>query len=534
MNATLTLPNAAAKAKARRRDAAWLAEAMPRTFGVSEEQSYTAFLQRTATRVPEKIAMICGERSLTYAELFAEIAGLAGFVASTCGVKRGERVALLIDNSDRYQALYLAVLATGAVAVPLNTKLTAREIAFQVQNAGAVRVLSQHKFAAVLAEAKAEWMDADAIDPRAHPAYDIAGARVPTGSPAAIYYTSGTTGNPKGVVHTHRSLIAGTLQGPAAWEYNDPSAVTLAMTPLFHIANHTWFLPVLSIGGTMVIDAFKTEATLDLIVRRRITHVFAVPTMLLLMSQKHRATQQDLAHVKNVAFGASAMPPEKLADVKRMFPNAGLVHGMGQTESCGTIVTLPAELAFDKAGSVGIHIDGSDVRVVDDADRDTRPGDVGELVTRSPNVMAGYHERPEASAEALAGGWLRTGDLGYLDEDGYLFLVDRKKDMIIRGGENVYSSEVENVLYMHPGVLQAAVVAARSELFGEEVFAFVVRRDSPDGQALDEAALREHCARNLASFKVPAGISFIEAMPQTATGKVQKHLLRGLLPAALR
>jgi acyl-CoA synthetase (AMP-forming)/AMP-acid ligase II len=524
-----------AQGKHERHDAAWLARALTQEYGVSDNLTYTAFLQRTALRLPDKPAMICENRTLSYAQTFEAIAGLAGYLAGACRVQEGQRVALLLENSERYQIWYLAILALGAIAVPLNTRLTPREIGYQIENASAVAIIAQQKFSAVLAEGGVAWIEGNEIAPASQPRFDIAAAGVKTDAPAAIYYTSGTTGNPKGVVHTHRSLISGTVQGPRCWEYNDPSAVMLAMAPLFHIVNHTMFLPVLHIGGTMVIDTFRTETVLDLIVRRRITHMFAVPTMLLLMSQQHRVSGQDLSRVRTVAFGASAMPPEKLADMQRMFPRAGLVHGMGQTESCGTIVTLPSPLAFDKAGSVGLHIDGADLRVADAAGRDVPPKTVGELLTRGPSVMSHYHQRPEAAAETLAGGWLHTGDLGYLDEDGFLFLVDRKKDMIIRGGENVYSSEVENVLYMHPGVAQAAVVAARSELFGEEVFAFVVRRqEAPEAAGLDEAALRAHCARYLAAYKLPVGIGFIDAMPQTATGKIQKHVLRQQLPPQFR
>lgn len=494
--------------------------------------TFTGFLSRTAARCPAKTAMVCGDRVLTYEALFREVSAVADQLVSRLGLKAGEPTALLLQNSERYQIIYLAIIATGGIAVPLNCGLTAREIAFQLQNSGARRVVSEAKFAAVLEEVGASWTSADALTGAGGPFVDLAHCPVSADSPAAIYYTSGTTGSPKGVVHTHRTLIAGALQGPAAWEYNVADAVTLAMTPLFHIANHTWFLPVLAVGGTMVIDTFKTDHILRLISERRITHLFAVPTMLLLMSQKHAGSGLDFSHVRNVAFGAAPMPPEKLADVKRMFPNAGLVHGMGQTESCGTIVTLPSGHAFDKAGSVGIHIVGADVRVVNEVGADTAAGEVGELITRGPNVMVAYHERPGATAETLAGGWLHTGDLGYLDADGYLFLVDRKKDMIIRGGENVYSSEVENVLYMHRGVIQAAVVAAKSEIFGEEVYAFVVRKK--EASEVSEAQLREHCAANLAPFKIPVGIAFLDELPQTATGKIQKHVLRKLLPQQFR
>ena len=527
--------NSGTRSKFARRDAAWLARALVEDYDVGDELTYTAFLRRTALRLAHKPALICDNRTLSYAQTFDAIAALAGYLSGECRVREGQRVALLLDNSERFQIWYLAILALGAIAVPLNTRLTPTEIGYQIEDAAPVVILAQQRFSIVLDDVGAAWIDADAIAPESQPRFDIGAAGVKTDAPAAIYYTSGTTGNPKGVVHTHRSLIAGSVQGPRCWEYNDPSAVALAMTPLFHIANHTWLLPVLHIGGTMVIDTFRTETVLDLIMHQRITHLFAVPTMLLLMIQQHRLTGQDLSRVRTVAFGASAMPAEKLAEVQRMFPHAALVHGMGQTESCGTIVTLPSTLAFEKAGSVGLHIDGADMRVVDAAGRDVPPKTVGELLARGPGVMSHYHQRPEATAETLAGGWLHTGDLGYLDEDGFLFLVDRMKDMIIRGGENVYSSEVEKVLRMHPGVAQAAVVAARSELFGEEVYAFVVpRKEAPEAAGLDEAALRAHCARYLAEFKLPVGARFIEALPQTATGKVQKHVLRQQLPPQFR
>jgi len=513
-----------------RHNSEWLAHQMSTVHGIDDGLSYTAFLHRTALRIPDKVAVICGDRELTYAQLFAVIDAYASALRSAHGITTGSRVALLLDNSEQYQAWYLAILSMGAVAVPLNTKLTAREIAFQVRDADARLAVSEPKFGEALSQVGVRWFDAGSVPVAKTAASPSSLPKVPHGAPAAIYYTSGTTGNPKGVVQTHRSLIASTFQAAVAWEYNEPSAVTLAMTPLFHIANHAWFLPILSVGGTMVIDTFRTEPILELIVRRRITHLFAVPTMLLLMSHKHREMKQDLSHVKTVSFGAAAMPPEKLSEVKQMVPNAGLVHGMGQTESCGTIVTLPSNFAFEKAGSVGINIDGADVRVVDASDQDVAPGVVGELVTRGANVMREYLGHADATSRALAGGWLHTGDLGYLDEDGFLFLVDRKKDMIIRGGENIYSSEVENVLYMHSDVASVSVVGVKSELFGEEVVAFIVMRDPTKVSA---EVLREHCALNLAAFKVPSQFVFLDAMPQTATGKIQKHELRATLAASL-
>ncbi|MBZ0324774.1 MAG: AMP-binding protein, partial [Alphaproteobacteria bacterium] len=232
-----------------------------------------------------------------------------------------------------------------------------------------------------------------------------------------------------------------------------------------------------------------------------------------------------LSGVQVIQFGAAPMAIERLGEVQALFPNASLVHCMGQTESVGLIVTLPSDQATEKLGSVGLPIPGCERRVVDGDDKDVAAGQVGELVARGPNVMVEYLANPDASADTLRGGWLHTGDLGYLDEDGYLYLVDRKKDMIIRGGENIYSTEVEDVIYGHDGVALAAVVGMPSDLFGEEVCAFVVRK--PDA-AVEEADLQAHCRAQLAPFKVPRKVIFLDAFPMTATGKIQKQELKKL------
>jgi len=505
--------------------------------GLAGNLTYPGFLARTARRLPDKTAMVFGERSLSYRQLFDAIRGATVRLRDDHGIGPGARVALLLENSDTYNIWYFAVMALGAVAVPLNVKLVPAEIAFMLQDAGCVLVLSEARFADTLRGIAPGPSGAPALRlldgglPSASPGVFDTGA-VPIDADAAIYYTSGTTGRPKGVVHTHRSLIAGTLQGPPAWEYDSERVVNLAVTPQFHIANHTVFLPTLAVGGTLVIDTFGTERTFELIQRHRVTQLFAVPSILLLLTQFEDRDRFDLGSVTRVAFGAAPMPVHKLEAVQALFPNAALVHGMGQTECSGTTVTLPSPQAFEKAGSVGINIAGTEIRIVDEADAELPAGAVGELVTRGPNVMSRYLNRPEASAEALRGGWLHTGDLGYRDAQGYLYLVDRKKDMIIRGGENIYSSEVEQALYGMPGIALAAVVGQPSELFGEEVFAFLVAREGAPRLTLDE--VQAHCAERLAKYKRPTAIRYLDALPQTATGKIQKGELKAMLapPAA--
>ncbi len=512
-------------------------ERMRREHRLTGNLTVSGFFSRTARRFPDKPALLFEQYAYTYRGLFETIAGVARHLRDEAGVKPGSRVALLLENSDLYDIWYLGTLAIGAVAVPLNTKLTAREIEFILADSETTLLLSEERFEVTIADLAPQVrsrLSVALLTRQAQPgasSWDLESAEVAMEAPAAIYYTSGTTGKPKGVVHTHRSLIAGALQGPLGWEYEDESVVNLATTPLFHIANHTVYLPTLRVGGTLVVDTYKTEQMFELIQRQRVTQLFAVPSMLLLMVQFPERDRYDTGSVVRVLFGAAPMPVHKLEAVQALFPKAALIHGMGQTECSGTTVTLPSSQAYKKAGSVGINIPGTEIRIVDDADRELSPDRVGELVTRGPNVMSHYLNRPEASAETLRGGWLHTGDLGYRDSEGYVYLVDRKKDMIIRGGENIYSTEVEEVLYSLPGVAQAAVVGMPSELFGEEVLAYLVKKEDAPPLTLED--IQAHCGQSLAKFKVPVAVRFVPEMPQTATGKIQKSVLKEMLRSEL-
>lgn len=495
--------------------------------------TFPGFLARTARRFPDKTALVHGDRRHSYRALVHAIAGAARHLREGHRARVGDKVALLMDNSDDYMIWYLAILAMGAVAVPLNIKLTPRELAFMLADSGASLLLSETSFAGTLEILAADLQDRCAValvsaGTQPSPlADDLQQTDIPIEADAAIYYTSGTTGKPKGVVHTHRSLIAGALQGLLGWEYEQEWVVNLATTPLFHIANHTVFLPTLCTGGTLVVDTFKAERMFELIERHQVTYLFCVPSMLLMMLQSPLRGEHDLSSVVQVVFGAAPMPAHRLQAVQEMFSNAALVHGMGQTECCGTTVTLPSASAFAKAGSVGIAIPGTEIRIVDAQDGELPPGEVGELVTRGPNVMRQYLGRPDATADSLRGGWLHTGDLGYRDSEGYVYLVDRKKDMIIRGGENIYSTEVEQVLTMLSEVAAAAVIGTPSEIFGEEVLACLVASEGARALTLEE--VQAHCALHLAKFKWPAAVRYITAMPQTATGKIQKGDLRTML-----
>jgi acyl-CoA synthetase (AMP-forming)/AMP-acid ligase II len=490
--------------------------------------TYTQFLRDAAKDIGARRAIFDGETTLGYAELFARIDGAAAILQAQ-GIKQGDAVAMLVDNSARYAVWFLAILQRGAIAVPINNKLVEREVSFILDNSAARLMVFDRPYQALVDKVLAEKKGIARLLAYMPDAASKSGDEVAAAldSACAVYYTSGTTGVPKGVVHTHRSLIAGCLQASRAWGWNFDAPVSMAVTPMFHIASHTLFFPILYRGGTLIIATFKVDEVLRLMESEGITSFFGVPSILLIMAARARELGVTFPNVKVVQFGAAPMPMDKLGEVQALFPNAGLVHGMGQTESCGTLVTLPGDMAILKIGSVGIAIPATDVAIFDDRDSEVPRGQIGELVGRSPSVMREYLGNPTASAETLKGGWLHTGDLGYMDEDGFVYLVDRKKDMIIRGGENVYSNEVEQVLSSHPAVAEVAVVGGPDPVMGEKVCAFLVTKP---GQARpDVEDIKRHCLAQLAPYKVPVDIRFIDILPRNATGKILKPNLRLIL-----
>lgn len=503
----------------------WFGEAL----AAAGHLSYPQYLFHRAAEVPDHTALIHRDRRWTYRELVGAVAATAGSLRAHAG----QRIVLNVDNGDTYVIVYLAALAAGCVVVPVNPKLTASELAYLIGDAEAALYLHDEAAAAgvpalqhLLRDHVPEMVRAEGLVVRGDEG--LSPQAVDVDAPAAIFYTSGTTGHPKGVVHTHRTLVAGALQAAHAWGYAHDGLVNLAVTPMFHIAAHSWAFPTWAHVGTLVVDSYGTERVFRLIEEHRVNGFGCVPSMLMMMLRSEHREGSDLRSVTNVRFGASPMPPDRLRDVQALFPNASLYHGMGQTESCGTISVLPPELALERAGSTGVPLPGCEVRIVDDEDRDVPTGTAGEVLARSPSVMQGYFRRDEATRETLRGGWLHTGDVGYLDEQGLVWLVDRKKDMIIRGGENIYSVEVENVLLQHADVPACAVIGLPDEVLGERVCAVIATPEPADPARMADM-LKTWCRERLAAFKVPEVVTYLPQMPQTATGKVQKAALRELV-----
>ena len=347
---------------------------------------------------------------------------------------------------------------------------------------------------------------------------------------AWLIYTSGTTGMPKGAMLTHRNLIAACSNSAMSWVRPGDRDTVLFPWPLCHVSGYAWPLSHLMGNTVVLMRAYEPEAFLQHVERYRITSATSAPTMLNMLLQDPKFDDYDLSSLRNIGYGAAAMPVEVLRRAIDKLPGVDFATGFGMTELSGNIFYFSPAAHLEalngdkgKLSSVGHQMPLAVSRVVDDAMNDVAVGEVGELVVRGPQVMSGYWRRPEANEEAFFGGWFHSGDLAKWDKDGNLYIVDRKKDMIITGGENVYSREVEEVLYTHPSVAEAAVVGVPDETWGENIVAVIQLRP---GRSAEPAELIAHCKDSLASYKKPKQVVFVDELPRNAAGKILKRELR--------
>jgi long-chain acyl-CoA synthetase len=438
-------------------------------------------------------ALLLEDELVSYGELESRAAETAAGLRAH-GVVRGDRVALLLPNGAEYVACLFGIWRLGAVAVPLNVLLAPPEIEARVALSGAKLLLTEAPHAPA--------------DP------ELAACRAE--EPAAILFTSGTSGAPKGAVLTHGSIAAAAASVADALSLG-PEDVVLGAAPFSHVLGlSTGIVATLSRGGAVAVERrFDAERTLARMVETGTTILLGVPTMCIALCEAARSASE-LPPIRIAHVGGAAVPVESGRAFESTF-GADLYEGYGLTEMSGIATTYVAGQPR-KPGSVGKPLGSTEVRI---ADADERG--VGEVLFRGPSVVAGYWEDPAATAEAISpDGWLATGDLGYLDDDGYLFLVDRKQDVVIRGGYNVYPREVEEVLYAHPDVLEAAVVGVPHDALGEEVAALVVAR--PDA-GLTVADVREWAKERVAAYKYPRIVVFVDALPKTPTGKILKRAI---------
>jgi len=486
------------------------------------------FVGRSARLQTGRTALVFGGETRTFGDLDERVNLLAGALAER-GVRTGDRVALLLHNGFEFVEALLACHRAGAAAVPVNFRLVADEVEYILADSGAVGLIAGDELVDLVAAAGNLQFrltvgdDYERVLRHSEPLVEW--ADVTEDHVALVMYTSGTTGRPKGALLSHRSLVASTL----SWIHEMGAGsgdVWLSGQPLFHIGGINGLMPFLFLGATQVISPTSRFVAHDAVVRLEAhdtTMCIFVPTQWDEICRAAADARLDCKRLRVAMWGASSCPRATLELMARTFPRAQIVSAYGQTETAGATTLLAGPDATRKLGSVGKPMLGVELRLVDHELRDVGVDEVGEVVYRGPALTDGYLGNEQATNEAFAGGWFHSGDLARRDDEGYLYIVDRKKDLIISGGENVYPAEVERALLEHPGVADAAVVGVPHPLWVETPLAFVVTADNAE---LSEAELIEHCRSRLAGYKKPSSVVFVDALPRNAAGKILKRQLR--------
>ncbi|MEX0800270.1 MAG: long-chain-fatty-acid--CoA ligase [Dehalococcoidia bacterium] len=502
------------------------------------------YLDYQARENPDTDFAVLGDRKMSYAEAEAEANRLANALAAS-GIEPGDRIALLSKNSLEYPIIFYAASKAGVVPVPLNYRLAAPEWAYITNDAGAKLLISSAAYVSVVdgfrddLETCEKFVAIDAEGPEGWDDYRQWIGDQPASAPTRtvtedhdVYqmYTSGTTGRPKGAVLTHGAVTAqiGQLQLVVRGEIGER---TLVVAPMYHAAAAITLFITVAGGGTLYVqEDFNPLEVVRALSEERITQTTLVPAMIqACLVFVPDAGGRDYTHLRRITYGASPIAEETLRKAADVF-KCDFAQGYGMTETTAVLTyLLPTdhERAMrdkpDLIASAGRPIVGTELRIVDEDDNDVPIGEIGEIVARGPQLMRGYWNLPDESAEALRGGWMHTGDAGIVDDEGYVYIQDRVKDMIVSGGENIYPREVEEVLFKHPAVADAAVIGVPHDQWGETVMAIIVLRD---GQTATEEEIMEFCRDKLGGYKRPRTVSFINTLPRNPTGKVLKRQLR--------
>jgi long-chain acyl-CoA synthetase len=486
-------------------------------------------LSHSTQQRPDHLAIKVDDEELSYTALDAAAARVAGLLLAK-GVGPGDRVGIMLPNVAHFAVCYYGALRIGAAIVPMNPLLKEREVAFYLGDSEAKVLLAWHQFAdAAHAGAEVAGVECVLVEPgefeallgRCEPDSEVIDRR--PGDTAVILYTSGTTGKPKGAELTHENIL-GNVEVTVALFGLDERSVTLGALPFFHAFGQTRALnATVAVGGSLtLIPRFDAGKALGIVQRDRVTTFEGVPTMYAAMLHHDDADRTDTSALEVCVSGGAAMPVEIMRAFEEKF-GCQVLEGYGLSET-SPVASFNRRGAERKAGSIGLAVDGVEMRVVD-ADGDEVPqGEVGEIQIRGHNVMKGYWRRPDATAEAIdPEGWFSTGDLARIDEDGFFFIVDRKKELVIRGGFNIYPREIEEVLYEHPAVREAAVIGVPHAELGEEVAAAVALKD---GAQTTPDALRDFVKERVAGYKYPRHVWLVDELPKGPTGKILKREIK--------
>ena len=491
-----------------------------------EAQNIPELLQRRAVAAPDKIFLLSevDKRQFTYREFVSVVRGVAGLLAAN-GVRKGDVVSLLLPNSVEYVIAYFACWHLGALAGPINSLLKPQEIAYLISNSEAKVLLVASEFVPRIESNETAIVVFDNVEEVAdqHPGE----TQIDKNDDAIIIYTSGTTGKPKGCLLTHGNVIANARQISSWLGFTERDRL-LTIMPLFHMnaVSVTTMSALYAGGSTVVSPKFSASRFWQIISDYQITSFGSVATMLSMLLSTYPYGVPPGLNTQQLRFamcGSAPVPAEVMKRFEETF-NCLVVEGYGLSEStCRSTFNPPDQRR--RPGSCGVPI-GNEMRVVDEEDRDVPDGSLGEIVLRGENILKGYYKNPDATATAFRNGWFHTGDIGYRDADGFYYIVDRKSDMIIRGGENIYPREIDEVLYQHPSVAAAAAVGVPDDLYGEEVAAVIVVKEGGKTSAQD---VIDFCKTRLADYKCPKTVHFVEDIPKGPTGKLLKRELVKML-----
>jgi len=485
----------------------------------------------------DREAIVIDNKRLTYKALNEAVNRRANAMLEL-GVKKGDHVGTLSANAAELVETIYALARIGAVVVPLNFRLSPGEMTYVINHADLSTLMFQDQFEKTVRDilpsipaverflysgeqCRGDWIDFEAkTNAQSAQTPDV---EVTENDVATMIYTSGTTGQPKGVVHTHKNW---------AWAVAGISIATrglwfskrLTAFPLFHAGGFlTLYGSVFAANTLVMLTHFDAKLMLECIEKEKINQLGNPPTVYKMLLRMPELAQTDVSSVMSLGSGSEVMPDETRNQLKKAFPGVGIVENYGMTETCATITHRAMEYTDAKPFSAGRPIAHVRLRIVDENGNDVAPGEVGEVLCSGPNIMQSYYKEPEKTADVIRNGWLHTGDIGLLDREGFLYLKDRKNNMLISGGENIYPKEIEDVLYRHPKILEAAVFGLPDELWGEKVCAAVIIKP---GEQLDAEEVTEFCQSHLASFKKPKAVYFLDALPKNQIGKVLRSALK--------
>jgi long-chain acyl-CoA synthetase len=499
-------------------------------------------LEKSAWSYPKKEAVVGKEMRLTYEQLNERVNRLANSLLEL-GLKEGERIAILSKNSVHYMELYFAIGKAGGISVPMNWRFRKDELSYILTDSVPKAIFFSSEYLSlidslreelktivhyILIDGKANWTISfdDLIqngEPHS-PEVDIALDDI-----AFQFYTSGTTARPKGTLWSHRTAHYNCLNACLEWSYTRDT-ILLAVLPLFHNMGPLAIAGAYIGGTSVILREFEVEKTLETIEKERVTFLIMVPTMIIMMIEHPDIRKYDTSSLRLILYGGAPMPVKPLQKAMEIL-KCGFHQSFGMTELNAICGLKPedhimdgSEAKFKRLHSVGtLAVDVVGIKIVDDNGNELSAGKTGEIATKSPSHMLGYWNLPDETAKALRGGWLYTGDIGYVDEDRYLYITERKKDIIISGGENISSKEVEDVIYSHPAVLEVTVIGVPDDLWGEAVKAVIALKN---GKKATEEEIIQFCKHKLAGFKRPKSVDFVESLPKSTVGKILKKEVR--------